>query len=386
MRDTQGPARRGRASAAALVALALLLIPARSVLAGGEQEQAFPTPETAVQTQAQTTAGPQTADTVGLRAANTVEDGATPYETVSPRTQLDFPMDAVAAPQSIDGTVPMFRHAYEDSEVLMEYYSGARLTALHPAGGGFWKVQAGVKGAGIMGYMRAEDLRFGTSAQREVTVCYMELRFNQDTPVYAYRDTGSKVIGTCDTEHTYYAMSRTDSKWVQLFLPPLPHAAEQEDRMTEGFVHMETGLGRGYFHQRQRLTGYASDAWSWAVDPLPGEMTQEGAIAYAIDLLAFLDEMDLDYYANLMEDGAPAAFFDAESLREMHSSAALNHYDWYSAEGETWQRWYVFFWSDLDEGVMWVTIENVDGRGEPRYYFSYVEPDDFSIYAIDIIL
>lgn len=376
MRYTHGPICHGRISAAALIALAMLLAPMRSAHAGGQAPE-YPMPETAIEVQTNPAIKPQ--------AERTTAPGQSPYEIVPPHTQLDFPMDAVAAPQHIDGTVPMFRRADENSEVLMEYYSGARLTALHPAGSGFWKVQAGVKGAGIMGYMRAEDLRFGTKAQREAPVCFMELRFNQDAPVYAYRDTGSKVIGTCDTEHTYYAMSRTDDKWVQLFLPPLPHAAEQEDRLTEGFVYMETGLGHGYFHQR--ISDYASNTSSWAVDPLPGEMTQGGALAYAIDLLASQSEINLDHLAILLEEGYPAEFFDAQSLREMQSSASLVHFDdWNRAGDEPWRRWQVFFWSDLDEGVMWVTFDNIDGQGEQSYYYQYLESERYDNYTVDIVL
>ena len=376
MKHIHAPICRDLRRAAAFIALALLLIPMRSAYAGGEQEMPSTPPQAATQVQSQSADRQQ--------AGSTIAPGQTQYETVPPRTQLDFPMDAVAAPQSIDGTVPMFRRADAGSEVLMEYYSGARLTALHPAGSGFWKVQAGVKGAGIMGYMRAEDLRFGTSAQREVTVCFMELRFNQDAPVYAYRDTGAKVVGICDTEHTYYAMSRTDDKWVQLFLPPLPHAAEQEERLTEGFVYMETGLGHGYFHQR--VSDYTSEASSWTVDPLPGEMTREGAIAYAIDLLASQSEINLDHLAILLEEGYPAEFFDAQSLREMQSSAALVHYDWDRADDETWRRWQVLFWSDLDEGVMWMTFDNIDGQGEPSYYYQYLESERYDNYTVDIVL
>ena len=375
MRYTHGPICHGRISAAAFIALAMLLAPTHSAHAGGQAPE-YPMPETAIEVQTNPVIAPQ--------AERAAAPGQSPYETVPPHTQLDFPMDAVAAPQHIDGTVPMFRRADENSEVLMEYYSGARLTALHPAGSGFWKVQAGVKGAGIMGYMRAEDLRFGTKAQREAPVCFMELRFNQDAPVYAYRDTGAKVIGTCDTEHTYYAMSRTDDKWVQLFLPPLPHAAEQEDRLTEGFVYMETGLGHGYFHQR--ISDYASNTSSWAVDPLPGEMTQGGALAYAIDLLASQSEINLDHLAILLEEGYPAEFFDAQSLREMQSSAALVHYDWDRADDETWRRWQVLFWSDLDEGVMWMTFDNIDGQGEPSYYYQYLESERYDNYTVDIVL
>ncbi len=175
------------------------------------------------------------------------------------------PLPAVAAPAAIDGTVPLFEAADEDSRVLMEYYAGARLSALRPVGDGLWRVQAGVKGASVIGYMREGDLRFGAEAQRHVRPAYMELEFNREAPVYAYPDTASPVIGRCVPEKVYYAMSRTDDKWVQLFLPPVEHGREQEDRMTCGFVYMVTGLGRGYWNEMNE----------WTVDALPGELTDE---------------------------------------------------------------------------------------------------------------
>ena len=127
MRYTHGPICREHRGAAALIALALLLAPMRIARAEGEQAMPFTTPETPAE---EKSAG-------DMQSGNTVAPEQTLYETVSPHTQLDFPMDAVASPQSIDGTVPMFLRADEGSEVLMEYYSGARLTALHPAGSGF---------------------------------------------------------------------------------------------------------------------------------------------------------------------------------------------------------------------------------------------------------
>ena len=304
---------------------------------------------------------------------------AVPYETVPPYEAPGFPTDAVAAPQSVDGTVPLFRQASEDSDVLMEYYSGARLTALRPAGGGFWLVQAGVKGASIMGYMRADDLRFGTAAQREVNVCYMELRFNRETPVYAYCDTGAKVIGTCDTEHTYYAMSRTDGKWVQLFLPPLTHVWEQEDRQTSGFVYMETGLGRGYFHGL--FEGNITDTSNWTVEPLPGEMTTDGAVDFAIDLLTSMPDDDPQHLSFMSESGASARFFMEDSLREMDVSVQLDHHLYADGDGIQW--WHVFFSESPDRGVMWVRFRT----GEDwRSYVDFIAPEEYEAYTIHFIL
>ena len=296
----------------------------------------------------------------------------TPLTTVPPDADAKaWPTEAVAAPASIESTVPLFEAPDEDSAVLMEYYSGARLTALRPEGGGFWRVQAGEKGAGIIGFMRADDLRFGRQAQREVQPAYMELRFNREATVYAYCDTGSAPIGVCDTEHTYYAMSRTDGKWVQLFLPPVDHIREQEDRVTAGFVYMETGLGRGYWHELER----------WTVDPLPGERSHEAIRLMAIEaLVEDMESADRRNFWNTM----PTVFTSRAGLEGLHCRVQ-QRYGKVGGALETQADWYyVYFWldelngtiaywtePDLDDPARWESIDYIRRDYEPGYHYVF---------------
>ena len=301
-----------------------------------------------------------------------VEETVSPQTTVPPDPDAKaWPIEAVAAPVSIESTVPLFEQADENSAVLMEYYSGARLTALRPVGGGLWQVQAGEKGAGIIGYMRADDLRFGKEAQREVQPAYMELRFNREATIYSYCDTGSTPIGVCDTEHTYYAMSRTDGKWVQLFLPPVDHIREQEGRATAGFVYMETGLGRGYWHEMDR----------WTVDPLPGERSHEAIRLMAIDaLVADMESEDPMYFWGTI----PSIFVGRGALEGLRCRVQ-QRYERVGGALEAQADWYyVYFWldelngtiaywtePDLDDPDRWESIDYIRRDYEPGYNYVF---------------
>ena len=289
----------------------------------------------------------------------------TPQTTVPPDPQAKaWPIEAVAAPATVEDTVPLYEQPDTGSAVLMEYYSGARLTALRPVGDGFWRVQAGEKGASVTGYMRAQDLHFGREAQREVQPAYMELRFNREATIYSYCDTGSTPIGVCDTEHTYYAMSRTDGKWVQLFLPPVNHIREQEDRATAGFVYMETGLGRGYWHVLS----------TWTVEPIPGDPAPEAVRQIAIQ--ALLEDMQGEspkYFWQMLPRS-----FTGRTLEELTWRMQRN-YTMYS-DGIEPDWCYVYFWSDelsgtliywtrldLEEEDRWEAYSYIGGNNEPGY-------------------
>ena len=291
------------------------------------------------------------------QVAGRIEETVGPQTTVPPDVnETAWPIEAVAAPASIESTVPLFERPDENSAVLMEYYSGARLTALRPVGGGFWRVQAGEKGASVMGYMRAGDLRFGRQAQREVQPAYMELRFNREATVYSYCDTGSTPIGVCDTEHVYYAMSRTDEKWVQLFLPPVNHVREQENRATAGFVYMETGLGRGFWHEQG----------DWTVEPLPGELSFEAVRLQAIEaVLADLSREEPEYF---MMNRVPSHFARRERLEEMECRVQLKYTQ--TSTGPDAGSYNVYFWEDGLEGtVVWYRIYEEENAGQWHMYF-----------------
>lgn len=288
----------------------------------------------------------------------------------STESSLSFPISAVAAPYAVNTTVPLFEKADANSAVLMEYYSGARLTALRPAANGFFMVQAGEKGASVMGYMRETDIRLGAAAQREVPLSYMELQFNREAPIYAYCDAGAPVIGTCTAVNTYYAMSRSDSQWVQLMAPPMTHAWDQEGRQVAGFVFMETGLGRGYFHQP-----YDDRINDMCVDPLPGEWTRAQAIEEAMaQLILARDEQSENYVYETGKDPAAQQFFYESSLRQMQSRADLVYYDKNSYEFSL--RWHVYFYDAARENLMRVLLYEPSRRSDLYVNFVFVHGGD----------
>lgn len=299
---------------------------------------------------------------------------AAPYETMPPGPDAQTARLAVVVPAEGEETAPLYGRV--GGEVLMEYYQGARVTALAPAGGGLWRVQAGEKGAALTGYMRGDNLRFGAAAQREVRPVYLRLRFNREATVYGWIDEGATALGTCTPDHTYYAVSRSDAGWVQLFLPPVPHAAEEENRIAAGFVRLEPGTAIGYWNENH----------AWAVDPLPGELTQRGALRWAAHAAA-------GWYARLREDEAgsdpdarqiAASFlrdldsygwdedaFGEEALLATPHSAAL-------AIDETGAlHWEVFFYWNIDDCALLARVWEQGGES-----VSMIFGTDYDAYAL----
>ena len=208
---------------------------------------------------------------------------AAALETVPPETET-WPRLAVAAAQQEGDTVPLFAEPDDSSEVLMAYYRGARLTALRRALPGYVQVQAGTAQAGLLGYMREEDLRFDSAALREIQPEYVMILLNRETPIYAGCDELAEVIGTCSVEQTYYTIGKNDGKWVQLYAPTGSYVGQSSERFwavregegaAEGFVLLSTGLARGY----------ECAAVRWEVEPIPGEITRAQAVELAVTAL-----------------------------------------------------------------------------------------------------
>lgn len=220
---------------------------------------------------------------------------------VSRRDEGGPRLGAPAVVSPADTAAPLYAMPDADSAVLMEYYGGTRMTVLRDVSKEFYRVQIGEAGAGITGCIRKADVKIGLAAQREVQLGYMELQLDRDVEVYAYCDALSERLATARAGQTLYALSRSDSGWVQLCLPPVPHAAEAEDRPTSGFVYLEPGIARGYFRRPE----------GWAVEACQGEPELDQMIGIAID---FLEAQDKDI---------PDAFLDRASLEAMESRAYL---------------------------------------------------------------
>ena len=202
-------------------------------------------------------------------------------ETVPPE-RIEYPCTAVAAARYYGETVPLYAQASGDSAVLMNYYRGTRVTVLREALPGYLLVQCGTPEASLMGYMKKDDLAFGSAALREIQPEFVKLKFNREATVFRYCDALSGEIDVCTTEGEYYTIGKNDDKWVQLYAPVgmtvaatddnLPWVVHEGDGEPFGFVQLETGMARGY----------EAKAWRWETEPLPGEITRRQAIELAI--------------------------------------------------------------------------------------------------------
>ena len=191
---------------------------------------------------------------------------------------------AVAAPEKNTDTVPLFEDASEDSAILMEYYSGARFEVVgFSAGGDMARVQCGVKGASIMGYIRVGDLRYGAYAERMVPQCAIIFMLDADVSVYSYPDEQATLLQTLPEGYRFCTVSRSDSGWAQWYDPKSADMliGEWTDDETAGFVHLRMSPNEASFEQ---------DA-SWYVDPIESELSYEEAYERAMALA--LDNPDI---------------------------------------------------------------------------------------------
>lgn len=220
---------------------------------------------------------------------------------------------AVAAPASMDELVPMFDKPDENSDILMEYYSGTILTVTRLAGA-MVQVQCGEQGASLMGYMRMDDLRYGAQAMREVPRCQLGIEIRRDTNVYAYCDEGAQTIGRCKTTDFVSAVGRNADQWVQLC--PYPYAVWQKGDWysagpEKGFVHMTPGVGIGTLDKEEEGPYMVSRF----VLPLESEMTYEEALSRAIELIL----------ENPEKTRIPEQYMSREALEEFRVDIRLTY-------------------------------------------------------------
>lgn len=218
---------------------------------------------------------------------------------------------AVAAPEDIEGTVPMYDRPDTHGEVLMTYYSGTVMEVIRLETGGMVQVQCGPQEASIRGYMRAEDLRYGAEAMREVPTSYMSIRLNRDVKVYGYCDGQAGVIGERSAGENISVCSKNDEKWVQLF------EVSGTDGGDCGFVKMDTGVGKGEFVVCERDYPTAPKF----VEPLEDEMTREQAYERAIDYI-----LDGGYDPHGFFGMLPEKFQSREGLLSMNADVRLWYY------------------------------------------------------------
>lgn len=286
------------------------------------------------------------------------ETYAGPLSVITAQPGIRIAQSGVVRTTQTDGVSPLYLAPDAGSEVLMTYYSGAPIQVLRQMGA-FCQVQVGERGASVMGYMRAQDVAVGDTAERVVWPAYMELQFNREAQVYAYCDENAQVIGSCQPGKTYYAMGKNDDKWVQLYLPPVNHVWEEEERIEMGFVKLDTGLARGYWHELQ----------SWTISPRAGEVTPQQVTALAIEHLTKTGNGSL-----------PEIYTRKEALESMHSRVL------YMQMAESLVNdWWVYFWENAGSDVVRVYVY-VDGQGNVNMHHDYIAVGDEDAYSIRMTL
>lgn len=250
---------------------------------------------------------------------------------------------AVAAPQDAEtgGTVPMYEKPDINSRVLMSYYSGAQMEALSILGD-MVRVQCGVEGASVMGYMRTEDLRYGALAMREVPRCYMRYTIWHDDRVYAYCDDQANVIRTADGGVQIRVYGENDAGWGQLLLDPILQTGDWEYYTPErGFMRVDKSVNSEFIVQEGE----------WFVLPLSNEMTFEEAKARAIELVLETPEIR----AKLSD-----RYRSREALETQFWSDVRLHYD----EGTDTTFWQVFLQAGEDHSQNFTIYMDADGELE----------------------
>ena len=150
----------------------------------------------------------------------------------------------------------------EGAQELMRYYVGTRVEIVREVDARYVQVNVGTPGGSLMGYMRREDLVFGEAAIRSVwpeeALCVNAQ--GQTCVLYGYMDERSEVIDPA-------------------FLP-WQVIGERED----GWLHCLYGTGRTGFINRFELPEMRVEtdvAPYIRVEPMEGELSRAGAIAYA---------------------------------------------------------------------------------------------------------
>lgn len=197
-------------------------------------------------------------------------------DTDKPQTGI-----AVAAPADEVSTVAMHEMPDPDSAVLMEYYQGAVFEVLSLEKSGMVRVQCGMSGASIIGYMKEGDLRYGAQALRDLPPSTMLIEILKDVEVHAYPDVLSQTRFTLSQGDRFHAISRNADGWVQIEVGDLlvQRTGEWESGGASydgGFAQMIPGRGMGSF-----LVGPSK----WMVVPLESELSYAEAHVRAIELM-----------------------------------------------------------------------------------------------------
>lgn len=234
--------------------------------------------------------------------------GITANDVTTPRLGM-----AVAAPQGIEETVPLYSDADEYGDVRMRYYSGTRVCVTDLLCGGMVAVTVGAEEAEVSGYMRASDLRYGPLAVRKVPRCVVQMRAADSIPVRAAPKPGAPVLWTLKPQEICQVMGIGDEKWVQI--APLWY----EDEM----VLLGSADGQENLQGFAQIPKTAQEGQIQALDdffvpPCEGELDFGQAYARAIEVV-----LDGGYDPNGMLMRLPDVYHSEKGLRGLRAQIGL---------------------------------------------------------------
>lgn len=230
---------------------------------------------------------------------------------------------AVACPAEPEGAVRIIAAPRPGADILFEVFSGARMALLGEEGA-YVRVRVGRKGAGVVGYAAADEVRAGPGADREaapygLAVDPWELAEEGTLPLYAAPDAGGEPVGekrwvfTASGVYGGWALCAPSVGWGR-------NGWEPQDAEA-GFVQLPPGAEVGSEPARV----------AWQVKPLSGELTADEAYERAIGLaLAHADEIER-FRGEVTE----------EALRAMRCAFHLD----YDGEAARW----AFFFQDAED-------------------------------------
>ena len=194
---------------------------------------------------------------------------------------------AVAAPEEEEGTVPLYELPDEESDILMGFYLGAVLEVLSLEASDMVRVQSGVEGAGITGYMKRSDLRYGELAMREQPPYTLKLRMRRETTVHAYPDEQSGIIWQLEKGDSIIAKGISSDGWVQI------DDAEKLFYRTGNWQNSTPDSGFVRLESLMSLVVLDEDPYAgWYILPAESELTAEQALEQAIEYAIGFDERD----------------------------------------------------------------------------------------------
>lgn len=255
-------------------------------------------------------------------------------DIATPRTGV-----AVCAPSG-DVTVPMYREADENSDVLMNYFSGTRANVLSILENGMVEVRTGEGRVTLTGYMHADDLRYGANALRAIPWVETAVEFKKDTPVYAACDENGETLKLFYKDDAVN-ISGMNGEWLQI------EPAEYEgDIISRGYtrdVYTENEYAGGFIRRSDVRVGGTEQVERWIYLPTEDELTHEQAYERALELLTTTEEGQAHMKARLSQEHQTR-----EGMEKLNADIRLSEYDNGKNYGICWQ----------------ITLENIEDIDE----------------------